>query len=131
MATTQRKPTTFDINGGGEPAPSAPTAPKQIAGVPAIKRQHIGARVPQDKYRQLKAHAVLTGIPVQALVEKIVDQYLARLPKEDRASVQGVSENKPLTKAQRAILHTAVASIDGRSSDNRLGRLRDGCGGIG
>ena len=52
---------------------------------PAIKRQHIGARVPQDKYRQLKAHAVLTGIPVQALVEKIIDQYLASLPKQDRA----------------------------------------------
>jgi hypothetical protein len=41
--------------------------------------------VPQDKYRQLKAHAVLTGIPVQALVEKIIDQYLASLPKQDRA----------------------------------------------
>ena len=85
MATTQRKPMTFDIDGGSEAAPSAPAARKQIAAAPAIKRQHIGARVPQDKYRQLKAHAVLTGIPVQALVEKIIDQYLASLPKQDRA----------------------------------------------
>jgi hypothetical protein len=87
MATTQRKPMTFDIDGGNEAAPLAPAARKQIAAAaaPAIKRQHIGARVPQDKYRQLKAHAVLTGIPVQALVEKIIDQYLASLPKQDRA----------------------------------------------
>jgi hypothetical protein len=85
MATTQRKPMTFDIDGGDEVAPLAPAARKQIAAAPAIKRQHIGARVPQDKYRQLKAHAVLTGIPVQALVEKIIDQYLASLPKQDRA----------------------------------------------
>jgi hypothetical protein len=85
MATTQRKPMTFDIDGGSEPAPLPPAARKQSAAEPAIKRQHIGARVPQDKYRQLKAHAVLTGIPVQALVEKIIDQYLASLPKQDRA----------------------------------------------
>jgi hypothetical protein len=85
MATTQRKPMTFDIDGGSEPTPLAPTVRKPIAAVSAIKRQHIGARVPQDKYRQLKAHAVLTGIPVQALVEKIIDQYLASLPKQDRA----------------------------------------------
>jgi predicted DNA binding CopG/RHH family protein len=76
---------TFDIDGGSEPAPLPPAARKQSAAEPAIKRQHIGARVPQDKYRQLKAHAVLTGIPVQALVEKIIDQYLASLPKKDRA----------------------------------------------
>ena len=84
MATTQRKPMTFDID-GGEPASMAPAARKPITAAPANKRQHIGARVPQDKYRQLKAHAVLTGIPVQALVEKIIDQYLASLPKQDRA----------------------------------------------
>ena len=76
---------TFDMNGGGEPAPLAPATHRQIAAMPAIKRQHIGARVPQEKYRQLKAHAVLTGIPVQALVEKIIDQYLASLPKQDGA----------------------------------------------
>jgi predicted DNA binding CopG/RHH family protein len=82
---TQRKPMTFDIDSGSEPASLAPASRKRIADVPAIKRQHIGARVPQDKYRQLKAHAVLTGIPVQALVEKIIDQYLASLQKQDRA----------------------------------------------
>lgn len=82
---TQRKPMTFDIDGGSEPAPVTPVSRKRIADVPAIKRQHIGARVPQDKYRQLKAHAVLTGIPVQALVEKIIDQYLASLSKQDSA----------------------------------------------
>ena len=85
MATTQRKPMTFDINGGNEPVPVAAVGRKRIADEPMVKRQHIGARVPQDKYRQLKAHAVLTGIPVQALVEKIIDQYLASLSKPDRA----------------------------------------------
>ena len=85
MATTQRKPMTFDINGGSELEPLATGGRKRTADAPTVKRQHIGARVPQDKYRQLKAHAVLTGIPVQALVEKIIDQYLASLPKQDRA----------------------------------------------
>ena len=81
MTTAQRKPMTFDM---GEPASAAAAPPpasrkRMAAATPAkeaVARQHIGARVPQQKYRQLKAHAVLSGTTVQALVEQIIDQYL-------------------------------------------------------
>jgi hypothetical protein len=71
---TQRKPMTFSI-----PA-TAPTtsAPAAIAKGDGVERQQVGARVTKATYRQLKARAALTGATVQTLVEKAIDEFLAK-----------------------------------------------------
>lgn len=38
--------------------------------------QHVGARVPREQYRRLKARAALDGVSVQTLVEQAIDQLL-------------------------------------------------------
>jgi predicted HicB family RNase H-like nuclease len=73
---TNRKPMTFSM----EAAAPAPAAPRKGPAVNPVDRQHVGARVPRDKYRQLKARAALDGVSVQTLVEQAIDQILATTP---------------------------------------------------
>ena len=69
--TGQRKPMTFSV------APTAPSPPavKRASGV---ERQQVGARVTKATYRQLKARAALSGETVQTLVERAIDEFLAK-----------------------------------------------------
>lgn len=41
-------------------------------------RQQIGARVTRSTCRQLQARAELTGVTVQTLVERAIDEFLAK-----------------------------------------------------
>jgi hypothetical protein len=41
-------------------------------------RQQIGARVTRSTYRQLQARAELAGVTVQTLVERAIDEFLAK-----------------------------------------------------
>jgi hypothetical protein len=65
----ERKPMTFSV---GQP-------PVAVAQAVSADRQQIGARVTKAIYRQLKARAALNGEPVQALVERAIDEFLAKL----------------------------------------------------
>ena len=67
-----RKPMTFDID-------RSPQTPAEIAAKPTEPpaRKQVGARISTTTYRQLKARAALDGVPVQVLVEKAVEQFLA------------------------------------------------------
>jgi len=65
MAT--RKPLEFDMSA------QTPT-PRRV--LTNIDRQHVGARVPREQYRRLKARAALDGVSVQTLVEQAIDQLL-------------------------------------------------------
>jgi hypothetical protein len=69
--TGSRKPMTFSVSG---PAP----APASIARAEGAERQQVGARVTKATYRQLKARAALSGDTVQALVERAIDEFLAK-----------------------------------------------------
>jgi hypothetical protein len=67
-----RKPMTFDID-------RSPQTPAEIVTKPTDTpaRKQVGARISTTTYRQLKARAALDGVPVQVLVEKAVEQFLA------------------------------------------------------
>jgi hypothetical protein len=54
------------------------TAPASIARAADADRQQIGARVTKATYRQLKARAALAGVTVQTLVERAIDEFLAK-----------------------------------------------------
>ncbi len=69
--TGHRKPMTFNV----APTPSAPAA---VARADGVERQQVGARVTKATYRQLKARAALSGETVQALVERAIDEFLAK-----------------------------------------------------
>jgi hypothetical protein len=71
--TTQRKPMTFDMN-------AAQRVPAQVSRAEGSERQQVGARVTKATYRQLKSHAALHGVTVQALVEQAIDEFLAKHP---------------------------------------------------
>jgi len=79
-AKPQRKPMTFKVaEAAPDPAPvPAPAPPTSIARAPDADRQQIGARVTKATYRQLKARAALSGETVQALVERAIDEFLAK-----------------------------------------------------
>ena len=65
---TERKPMTFSVE-----------RPPVVAALAAsAERQQIGARVTKASYRQLKARAALNGEPVQVLVERAIDEFLAK-----------------------------------------------------
>jgi predicted DNA binding CopG/RHH family protein len=72
-----RKPMTFDID--RSPPTPAELAAKPTATAPTTTppRKQVGARISTMTYRQLKARAALDGVPVQDLVEKAVEQFLA------------------------------------------------------
>lgn len=78
MATKPRRPMTFDVDRSplteGETVAATPATP------PAVERQQVGARIPVNTYRQLKARAALDGVKVQTLVEQAIDQFLASAP---------------------------------------------------
>jgi len=71
-----RKPMTFDME---RPA-LAPAAPS-VGGTSPEARKSVGARVTVSVYRQLKAHAALTGLKVQDLVEEAIREKLDQLGK--------------------------------------------------
>jgi len=66
---------TFDVDRSplteGETVTATPSTP------PAVERQQVGARIPVNTYRQLKARAALDGVKVQTLVEQAINQFLA------------------------------------------------------
>jgi hypothetical protein len=66
---TPRKPMTFDID----------VEPTKAEAVNEEVRKAIGARIPVGLYRQAKAHAALTGIKVQDLVEIALRDYLSNI----------------------------------------------------
>jgi len=68
---------TFDID--RSPQTQAEQTVKTRVAIPnlAAERKQVGARIPSATYRQLKARAALDGVPVQTLVEKAVEQFLA------------------------------------------------------
>jgi hypothetical protein len=71
---------TFDLDR------SPPTAAERGAKpMPAVDRQQVGARIPTATYRQLKARAALDGVTVQSLVEKAIDQFLARQVRQGKS----------------------------------------------
>jgi hypothetical protein len=65
---SERKPMTFNLE----------RSPVAVALAVGAERQQIGARVTKASYRQLKARAALNGEPVQALVERAIDEFLAK-----------------------------------------------------
>jgi|GEM_PF-1931244 len=75
MTTKARKPMTFDVD--RSPLTSSEAAPVQPPVEPPVERQQVGARIPVNKYRQLKACAALDGVKVQTLVEQAIDMFLA------------------------------------------------------
>lgn len=72
MARTARQPLVFEEE-ELRPAP----APKPNDQEPV---QQIGARIPQGRYRQLKARAALQGVTVATLVDRAIAQFLANDP---------------------------------------------------
>ena len=77
MVTKQRKPLTFDTDLVTSPVVETPNTLQATTTVP---KQQVGARIPVNKYRQLKAKAALEGASVQDLVEQAIDQFLAKQP---------------------------------------------------
>lgn len=75
MTAKARRPMTFDVD-RSPPTPVEATAKKSVASS-TIERQQIGARIPVQTYRQLKARAALDGVKVQDLVEQAIDRLLA------------------------------------------------------
>ncbi len=75
MVTKPRKTLTFDPD--LEPLPVVET-PNTIRATTTVLKQQVGARIPVNKYRQLKAKAALEGASVQELVEQAIDQFLAK-----------------------------------------------------
>lgn len=66
---------TLDREGSSSVAASAPIAPKtEKTGRSGMKQ--VGTRLPEHLYRQLKAHAALTGVQVQAVLEEAITDYL-------------------------------------------------------
>lgn len=77
-----RKPMTFDIDR------SPPTEAEQqtVRREPArpkddTARKQVGARISAATYRQLKARAALNDVPVQELVERAIEEFLAKAEK--------------------------------------------------
>jgi predicted DNA binding CopG/RHH family protein len=66
---------TFDVD--RSPATPVETTVKKTPASSANERQQIGARIPVQTYRQLKARAALDGLKVQDLVEQAIDKLLA------------------------------------------------------
>ena len=75
MATTRRKPLTFDVD--RSPRTSQESKAKES------NAQQVGARVTIKIYRQLKSRAALQGVPVQTLVEQAIDEFLQNHPAPD------------------------------------------------
>jgi hypothetical protein len=77
MSAKARKPMSFDVDRSPlTPIEAAPPSVKQAA--PVVERQQVGARIPVQKYRQLKAHAALQGVSVQTVVEEAIDLFLTK-----------------------------------------------------
>lgn len=74
---TQRVPMKFNVlpDPVATPLPPPASIPRAID----AERQQVGARVSKAAYRQLKARAALAGETVQALVERAIDEFLAKL----------------------------------------------------
>jgi hypothetical protein len=68
-----RKPMKFDID-RSPPTPAELPRPKQESG----ERKQVGARIAAATYRQLKARAALDGETVQVLVERAIEDFLAK-----------------------------------------------------
>jgi hypothetical protein len=72
--TPPRKPMNFNL---GEAAPIA----AELSKLPPREkepRQQVGARIPAMTYRKLKARAALQGEAVQSLVERAIEDFLAK-----------------------------------------------------
>ncbi len=74
---TQRTPMKFNVPPDPVAAPLV-TPPASIPRAVDAERQQVGARVSKAAYRQLKARAALAGETVQALVERAIDEFLAK-----------------------------------------------------
>ena len=73
MSKAPRAPLSFD------PAPVVRSlALVSTTTKPGGDLQQVGARIPRDTYRQLKARAALQGVTVQTLVEQAISTYLDR-----------------------------------------------------
>jgi len=71
-----RKPMSFDID-RSPPTPAERT--RQPTPKPEIgERKQVGARIATATYRQLKARAALDGETVQVLVERAIEDFLAK-----------------------------------------------------
>ena len=69
-----RKPLQFDI----ERSPATPLEKAQTqARAGETGKKQVGARIPADLYRQLKARAAMQGTTVQDLLEQAVTKFLA------------------------------------------------------
>ena len=76
MTAKARRPMTFDVD-RSPPTPVEATAKNSVELSSATARQQIGARIPVQTYRRLKARAALDGVKVQDLVEQAIDRLLS------------------------------------------------------
>lgn len=77
-----RKPLSFSMDAppvsttpiaAQRPVESRPAAPSETE-----DRKQVGARIPAGLFRQLKAEAALSGLPLQTHVEMAITEYLER-----------------------------------------------------
>ena len=68
-----RKPMNFNLGDATSAAAESPKPPREKE-----PRQQVGARIPAMTYRKLKARAALQGEAVQSLVERAIEDFLAK-----------------------------------------------------
>jgi hypothetical protein len=68
----KKQPLTFNLERG----PARVTASSTGSSAGTERLRQLGARIPESLYRELKAHAALTGENVQSVVQTIIADYL-------------------------------------------------------
>jgi hypothetical protein len=78
MAATRKQPLTFDpdLRPAGTAKAAPHDAPQSAPPREATRLKQVGARIPENLYRQLKAHAALRGERVQTILEAMIVDYL-------------------------------------------------------
>jgi hypothetical protein len=73
-----KKPLTFDVERAPVLSPPPSPMPARPTKAPVEERKQVGARIKADTYRKLKARAAMEGVMVGDLLERAVDDFLAK-----------------------------------------------------